>query len=514
MQSLLFRLEHARRFSVNPRVIRPVVLTLLLVACVQAAVRYVPSSLVPPAPDREFRGAWVATVNNIDWPSKPGLPVAQQQRELLAILDRAQQLRLNVVIFQVRPACDALYQSRFEPWSEYLTGTQGRAPSPLWDPLEFAIVHAHARGLELHAWFNPFRALYATSSSAPAPTHISQTHPSLAKAYGKQLWLDPGWAATHDHSARVILDVVQRYDVDGIHIDDYFYPYPEKDAAKKDVPFPDHASWENYQRRGGKLSRDDWRRDNVNRFVARLYREVKAIKPWVKVGISPFGIYRPGFPAQIKGFDQYESLYADPRVWLSNGTLDYLAPQLYWRIEPPTQSFPVLLKWWAENNPRRRMIVPGLNTSAVSREGWSAGEIEQQIRITRQQPGVSGHIHWNVSALMKNRGGITEALARGDYDRVALVPALGGAAPKLPVPRLSVRATKRGGEIRCDVAASPTARFLLLQERRDDGAWRTRVLAPRSFVQEGSPAPAAVSVRLVDKFGSLGDAVALARAAK
>ena len=393
-------LEHAARFPVNARVIRPVLLCLLAVVGARAATTYVPANISPPPVAREFRGAWVASVNNIDWPSRPALTTEQQKQELLAILDRCQSLKLNVVILQVRPACDALYASKLEPWSEYLTGTQGKAPSPFWDPLEFAVAQAHARGLELHAWFNPFRARHS-SGTVLAANHVSKTHPALVKTYGTHLWLDPGLPEVHDYSARVILDVVQRYDIDGVHIDDYFYPYREKDAAKKDLPFPDWASWKAYQSSSGNLSRDDWRRDNVNRFIARLYREVHAAKPWVKVGVSPFGIYRPGQPAQIKGFDQYESIYADPKTWLGNGWLDYLAPQLYWRIDPPAQSFPVLLKWWTENNPKHRLIVAGLNTTAIGatsnyttsdagNKGWPAGEIVKQIELTRQQPGAAG----------------------------------------------------------------------------------------------------------------------------
>jgi uncharacterized lipoprotein YddW (UPF0748 family) len=499
-------------------VIRPVLLALLFVALAPAAVQYVPSNVVPPEPEREFRGAWVASVNNIDWPSRPGLPTGQQQQELLRILDRCQQLKLNAVIFQVRPACDALYSSAYEPWSEYLTGTQGKAPSPFWDPLAFAVTQAHARGLELHAWLNPFRARYSGERSSPAANHIRNSQPGVVKAYGKFLWLDPGFPATHEHSIRVILDVVQRYDVDGIHIDDYFYPYPEKDSGKKDMPFPDTSSWQNYQRSGGKLARDDWRRDNVNRFLARMYRDLKAVKPWVKVGISPFGIYRPGFPAQIKGFDQFESLYADPRAWLASGTLDYLAPQLYWPIDQPPQSFPVLLKWWAENNPHRKMIVAGVNTAAVGtrgkENGWSAYEIERQIQLTRKQPGVSGHIHWNMSALMKNKGGVDNALMRGEYGQLATVPALRTTRTISPPPALIARVTRKGAEFKCGPNPAVDARFFLVQVRGENGLWQSRIQPANAFTLEQNPPPAAVSVRAIDKFGNFSDPMVLTRVSK
>jgi uncharacterized lipoprotein YddW (UPF0748 family) len=513
-----FCLEEPCGFFVNRAVIRLVLCLLMLTLVSVRAASFVPSNISPPLPEREFRGAWVASVNNIDWPSKRGLPTAQQQSELLAILDRCQDLKLNVIVLQVRPACDALYSSSIEPWSEYLTGTQGKAPNPFWDPLEFAVREAHTRGLELHAWFNPFRARHSAGSGSASPAHISRTHPTWAKAYGKSLWLDPGLPEVHDYSLRVILDVVKRYDLDGIHIDDYFYPYREKDKDKKDIPFPDWTSWLNYQKSGGKLSRDDWRRDNVNRFIARMYREVKAAKPWVKVGISPFGIYRPGYPAQIKGFDQYESIYADPRAWLTNGWLDYLAPQLYWRNEPAATSFSALLRWWVEHNPRHKLIVPGLNTTAIGsnknytspdagNRGWPASEIVQQVEITRQLS-AAGHIHWNMSALMKNKGNVAGALA-DEYKNMALAPALStGAGQRLPAPQVTSRFADKGIEFHVQRLAD--IRFWWVQTRRSDGTWYSAVEPGNTFVRaQGSTA--AVAIRAVDKWGNLGNPTVLER---
>ena len=204
------------------------------------------NEIMPPPPAREFRAAWIATVGNSSWPSKPGLTTAQQKAELIAILDRAVALKLNAIIFQIRPACDALYQSSLEPWSEYLTGTMGRSPWPYYDPLTFAITEAHKRGLELHAWFNPFRAHHFQAKSPIAQNHVSRTQPQLVRSYGKYLWLDPGDPAVRDYSLRVVLDVLKRYDVDGIHFDDYFYPYKEKNSAGNEVDFPDDASWKKF----------------------------------------------------------------------------------------------------------------------------------------------------------------------------------------------------------------------------------------------------------------------------
>jgi len=276
----------------------------------------------PPPVAREFRAVWVATVGNIDWPSKPGLSTWDQQRELLAILDRSAALNLNAVVFQIRPGADALYASPYEPWSQFITGRQGRGPEPPWDPLAFAVEQAHKRGLELHAWFNPYRAAYSRDT-LNSRTHISRTDPGLVREYGRYLWMDPGDAEVRRRSVRAVVDVVKRYDVDGVHIDDYFYPYPENDAQGKPIVFPDSVTYARYRKGGGKLARDDWRRDNVDKLVEQFYKSVHAAKPYVKVGVSPFGIWRPGNPAQIKGFDAYAQIYADSKKWLVNGWADY-----------------------------------------------------------------------------------------------------------------------------------------------------------------------------------------------
>jgi len=243
-------------------------------------------------------------VSNIDWPSKKGLPAAQQKAELIAILDKAVAIRLNAVVLQVRPMCDALYASKLEPWSEYLTGTLGKDPG--YDPLEFAVREAHARGLELHAWFQPVPGASQVGNLADPAQSSRQQAPRPGKAYGTHYWLNPTHAEVAEHTLAVILDVVKRYDLDGIHMDDYLLPLRGEGQGWKLIPFPDDDTWEQYQKSGGKLGRSDWRREAVNRFVERLYGEVKKTKRWVKVGISPFGIWRPGHPPGIAGFDQYE----------------------------------------------------------------------------------------------------------------------------------------------------------------------------------------------------------------
>ena len=301
-----------------------------------------------PTPKREFRAAWVATVANIDWPTKRDLTTEQQQKELIAIFERAAELNLNAIIFQVRPHCDALYASELEPWSEYLTGKMGTPPEPFYDPLEVAVQEAHRRGLELHAWFNPYRAEGAAARSGRSADHVSHTNPGIVRVYGKQLWLDPGEPAAAEHSLAVILDVVRRYDVDGIHFDDYFYPYPINDHKQRRADFPDEQSWLKARAAGETLARDDWRRKNVDQFILRVHEGIKQEKPWVRFGISPFGIWRPGHPESIKGFDAYANLYVDARKWFREGWVDYLSPQLYWRIDDKPHSFVTLSKWWSD----------------------------------------------------------------------------------------------------------------------------------------------------------------------
>lgn len=418
-------------------VIRPALFILLLANALfgQTRFAYVEDPTVkPPGIAREFRAAWIATVANIDWPSKPGLPVQQQKNEMIAILDRAYQLRMNAVILQVRPTADAIYPSRLEPWSWYLTGKMGEAPKPYWDPLKFTIDEARKRRLEVHAWFNPFRARHPSCKGNVAANHITKLRPDLVRRYGSLEWLDPGDPQVQSHSLRVILDVLKRYDVDGIHIDDYFYPYPNKTRAGKVIPFPDTKTYTRYRSAGGKLNVKDWRRDNVNRFVKHLYTAVKREKPWVKFGISPFGIWRPGYPKQIKGMDAYDVLYADALLWWQLGWVDYLAPQLYWSIADKGQSFPVLLNWWAAQNKMKRHLWPGLSI-AGTRSDRHPNEILRQINATRLQSGVDGQIHYGMNCILTNRQNIAVYLQRNAYQEYLLPPAspwLTNTKPKKP----------------------------------------------------------------------------------
>jgi uncharacterized lipoprotein YddW (UPF0748 family) len=484
---------------------------LVLAADLSAATAYLPGQAAPPLPDREFRGVWVATVNNIDWPSKPGLPVAQQKAELLAILDRAVALRLNAVVFQVRPACDALYVSKLEPWSEYLTTEMGRPPQPAYDPLEFAVGEAHRRGLELHAWFNPFRARHSSGRSLISSRHVSRTHPQWVRSYGEQLWLDPGDRASHDYSLGVILDVAQRYDIDGVHIDDYFYPYPDKNTAGQSLDFPDDVPWRRYLQGGGRLARNDWRRDNVDAFVRRLYQEIKARNPRIKFGVSPFGIWRPAFPPSARGLDAYERLFADSRRWLASGWMDYCAPQLYWAIDAPGQSYPVLLNWWADQNVLHRHLWPGNDVYRASR---TPGELAAQVQITRRNSGASGNLLWSMHALQQDKSGAAEELVRHTYAQSALVPASPWLDHQPPEqPRVSVE--KSGGAWKTTwKAAGPEAAWLWVFQHKSAAGWVTEIIpglqTARRLPGNASP-PEAVSVRAVDRCGNLSPPAVLQR---
>ncbi|MDB4914323.1 MAG: hypothetical protein JWM95_1967 [Gemmatimonadetes bacterium] len=443
-----------------------------------------------------MRGLWIATVANIDWPSRATLTADQQRAELDDILDRAAAGGFNAVFFHIRPAADAVYSSTLEPWAAMLTGTQGKDPG--YDPLAYATSAAHARGLEIHAWINPFRAGNSRDTAALAPTHLFNTQRGLLRVYGTQLWLDPGEPAIHDHVMRVVSDIVQRYDIDGVHADDYFYPYQENDAAGKLIDFPDSAS---YARSGSALARGDWRRSNVDRFIERMYREVHAIKPTIKVGISPFGIWRPGSPNGVAGLDAYATIYADSRKWLQQGWVDYLAPQLYWAIGAPQQSYPALLDWWFGENTRGRYVWPGLAAYRVgdgSASAFSATEIPDQIKLTRTRAAGSGHLLYNTTSTLKKSSGAVVSSLSSLYATRALVPAmtwLDADAP--PTPTVSVASRV----VQMTPAAGEPPRWWLLRARAG-GVWTTRVIFGTQRSATLDLAPERVLLTAVDQAGN------------
>jgi uncharacterized lipoprotein YddW (UPF0748 family) len=450
-------------------------------ACGQSQVNPVQALTTPPPIRREFRGVWIASVANIDWPSQPGLSTQEQKDELVGMFDRALALRLNAIVLQVRPAADAMYASPYEPWSEYLTGRMGRAPSPWYDPLEFAVTEAHKRGLELHAWFNPYRARHPSARSEPSANHISRTHPELVKKYGSMLWMDPGEPEVRDQTIRVVLDVVQRYDIDGVHIDDYFYPYKEKDRRGRIIEFPDATSWRKYQRSGGRLARDDWRRANVDSLIHQVYVRIKAAKPWVKFGISPFGVWRPGNPPGIGGFDSYAELYGDSRKWILNGWADYFTPQLYWPTTRDDLSYAVLLRWWVEQNAKARHVWPGnyLDKVTGTETGWPAQEMLDQIALTRAQQGATGNVYFSMRSFMFGRDGLPEKLVAGPYARKTLVPAstwLDSIAPLSPIVRVARDAVSGATNVSLEPqGAEPTSLWLVRTRVGTD--WTTEILS-------------------------------------
>ena len=455
-----------------------------------------------PEPEREFRAAWVATVDNIDFPTRKALTVEQQKAELIRILELATSLRLNAVIFQVRPQCDALYRSEIEPWSEFLTGEMGKAQS--FDPLGFLVTEAHRRGILVHAWFNPYRALHPAGKTV-SDAHISKRRPDLVRQYGKYLWLDPSDPEVQRYSLSVIRDVVRRYDVDGVHFDDYFYPYPEKDAAGARIEFPDDGNWQKFKNGGGKLSRDDWRRKNVDDFIKSVGREVKRIKPRVLYGVSPFGIWQPVPEKEITGLNAYAELYADARKWLRDGTVDYLAPQLYWETARKGQSFPVLLDWWKSQNIKARHLWVGVAPYRIgSNENFTAGEIANQLRLTRGSPLTRGTIHFSLKSLRNDLGGIQKVLSDEVYARGALVPKSPWVkAARLLSPRVKV---SRGEDF---VRAAWSERgagkaFWFVVYVEDESGWNYSVLpaAEKSISLSADRKVKRVVVTAVDRLGN------------
>lgn len=428
------------------------------------------ASTLPGLP-REFRAAWVATVNNIDWPSAPGLPVRAQRDEIAMVIEAAARAGLNALILQVRPTADAFYQSHREPWSAFLTGRQGRAPVPSYDPLEVWIDEAHRAGLDLHAWVNPFRVRHPKSIGRDAPTHISNRRPDLVRTVGPYQWLDPGDPAARDEAMRVTDDLQTRYPIDGVHMDDYFYPYPQKDK-----PFPDERTYRDHKgAHGSGLNLPDWRRGNINAFIEQTARLVRARRPGAVFTVSPFGIWRPDNPPGVKGFDAYAGLYADSRRWLREGTVDALMPQLYWPIESSGQPFVPLLDWWTRQNTAGRHLWPGLYLTRIlptraKEVSWAPDQIVRQIETVRTKRDATGFALFSMVGLTENRRGIAD-----DLRALNAVPAFvppspwaGGRPPGAPTAALegsTLRlALPRGGAptrrfaVRCE--ASGSVRFL------------------------------------------------------
>lgn len=545
-----------------------------------------------PTPQREFRAAWIATVANIDWPSKKGLSTEQQKAELIALLDKSVALNLNAVVLQIRPSADALYASRIEPWSEYLTGTMGRPPKPFYDPLKFAVDEAHKRGLQLHVWLNPYRVRHSDAKTPPSPVHVSSAYPEIVREYGDYLWFDPGEPESLQRFIDVVTDVVKRYDIDGVHIDDYFYPYPINDKDGKPVPFPDDASYaramtameveDAHGEAGGhgeeaahgeeaehaeepehaeetpaheeeaahgeesehaaadehgeeaahgeedahgepaakpKMSKDDWRRQNCDRLVEEMYKAVKKEKPWVLVGISPFGIWRPGHPEGIQGLDQYATLYADAKKWLNEGWVDYFTPQLYWQIEGP-QSYPKLLAWWSQENTKQRHLWPGNGAHSVrksadvppARNAWPAEEVIKQIELTREiVKNGPGNVFFSIKCIFDNRDGLTDKLKAGVYKEPALVPESPWLGDETPAkPEISAKKNSQGVALNLKTADGKPPWLWVVRSRSGD-QWSTEIVPGREKQKllklAGGATLDEVAVSAVTRLGREGEVV-------
>lgn len=462
-----------------------------------------------PVIKREFRGVWIASVANINWPSRNNLSVDQQKAEAINMLNMLQENNFNAVIFQARPSADALYTSELEPWSYFLTGKTGEPPYPNYDPLQFWIEESHKRGMELHVWLNPYRAHHSNGGAVSNLSMVNKLSDITVRLKNGMYWFDPANPKTQGHVSNVVKDLVKRYDLDAIHFDDYFYPYATYNNGRD---FPDNASWNAYVNSGGTLSRADWRRDSVNKFVERIYKEIHAEKNYVRFGISPFGIWKPGFPEGIVGSSQYDELYADAKLWLNKGWVDYFSPQLYWPIESKGQSFGSLLNWWKSENTMNRHLWPGLNTVEVKVSDRPT-EIKNQIEITRQLlPQSTGEIHWSIAGLTKNPN-MLPTLKSGPYKEKALTPK----SPwikALPLQKPTLFTNDSGSFIQTSWSSKNIENvFQWVLFTQYNGVWETEILTLDTLSKEipktkDGKILNAIAVKAIDRLGNESEYIA------
>ena len=370
----------------------------------------------------EFRGVWIATVENIDYPSKRGLSSEAQKEEFLALLDKHQQNGMNAIIMQIRPAGDAMYPSTLEPWSEYLMGKQGQAPTPFYDPLHFMIEETHKRGMEFHAWINPYRAVFNINKSSVAPSHLSKMHPEWFINFEGKKYFNPGLPEVWKHTNKVVADILKRYDVDAIHMDDYFYPYrvPNKD-------FPDQATYLKYPRG---LDKETWRRSNCDTIIKQLNATIRSIKPGVQFGISPFGVWRnkskdPRGSATRAGQTNYDDLYADILLWLEKGWIDYVTPQLYWEHGHALADYDELVQWWNDHTYGKALYIGhGIYRAGTTSTWRDPNEIPYQIKKLRSLPNTGGSVYFSSNSFKNNANGWNDSLQNNYYKNPALLPSL------------------------------------------------------------------------------------------
>jgi uncharacterized lipoprotein YddW (UPF0748 family) len=391
-------------------------------------------------PLSEMRGAWIASVVNIDWPSAPGLSSHRQQMEFDSLLDVLRAMGFNSVFVQIRPAGDALYETKLAPWSKYLTGQQGKSPEPYYDPLEYMIESAHQRRMEFHAWLNPYRATFDADTAALAPTHPIRSLPKdrlweWVFQYGNKYYFNPASPFVRRYLVNIVHDIVLRYNIDGIHFDDYFYPYPEAGQQLNDYDFfaSDPQGFTNIE---------DWRRNNINMLIRDVSTEIKSLKPYVKFGVSPFGVYRnqenaPNVGSATRaGFTCYDDLYADVLLWLRNNWIDYVAPQSYWSIGYPPADYQVLAEWWARNSYGKHVYMGHaaykIGNSANDPNWNQPNQIQNQIRVNRLNPRIQGSIYFSARPLLRNPFGIQDSLIQSEYRYQALLPSMPWMSPTPP----------------------------------------------------------------------------------
>jgi uncharacterized lipoprotein YddW (UPF0748 family) len=437
------------------------------------------ASIAREHPKREFRGAWIQTVFQEEYSR---MTPEEMRADFTRKLDRLQACGINAILFQVRPEADAWYDSRVEPWSRFLTGRQGVAPDPFFDPTRFLVEECHRRNMEFHAWLNPFRA-GTSGTDHLAPSHVYHEHPEWFVFYNNQLLFDPGIPACRQHICDVVRDIVSRYDVDAIHMDDYFYPYPVAG-----LPFPDDESFRVHGRRGDRAA---WRRDNVNRLVRDLSRTIREVSPWVRFGISPFGIYRnkrdtpDGSGSDTRGMQNYSDLHADILLWAREGWVDYIIPQIYWEIGHEAAEHVTLARWWNENTPRARLYI-GQDVARSMR----AGDLTAKMQLSRDLDRVDGNCFWPANEILRDNGGIADSLRYRYHRYPALLPAYEHLHSRSPqrVRRLAARRDDQGYSLRWEARG----------DRRDARAARYFVIylfAPGEKIDLDNPAKIAAITR-------------------
>ena len=417
-------------------------------------------------PKREMRAVWIATVANIDWPSQRNLTTKAQREEMRTMLDGLAKNNINSIVMQIRPTADAFYPSALEPWSNWLTGKQGVRPNPFYDPLQFIIEEAHKRCIDVHVWLNPYRVTNSDNLNILNKNHLFFKNRDLFLKYGDKYYFNPGLDETRDFLNRVVEDVVEHYDIDAIHFDDYFYPY--RVAGEE---FPDEATFRANPRGFAPNQKDDWRRNNVNMVIAELQQTIKSIKPWVEFGISPFGVWRNDNvdlrgSATKAGVQNYDDLYADILKWLKEGTIDYVVPQLYWEIGKKVADYSILAKWWSNNSFGKNLYI-GLYASQLgstdANPAWRKGnELCRQLALNKNYPQIDGAVYFSAKPFLKNKQGLNDSLQANYYKYPALCPINRNIQSGPSAQPQNIRILKDG-----------TDAFLVWDEVKEEGGYKT-----------------------------------------